>query len=368
MSVTTERIDPTDPVAVDLASAMLDELISIYGPGNREGAPTALPHELADFVLVREDGRVVAGGALKPLTEDIVEIKRMYVLPDARSRGHARRLLVALEEQAIASGWPRVRLDTGPEQRHAQALYESAGYRTIPDYNANPYAAYWGEKDLPAVIPERFNGPPGSGHGGYSAWVASRYVDGPCEVTLKAPPPLDVPLPPTRDGDVVRLGDALEARASTEGIPEVHGVSIDVAREAAARSTWREGHPFPTCFACGPDRPAQDPGLRLFPGATGERRFAVDWTPGEVSTAMVWAALDCPTAAPVANPPGPDFKPCVLARFSVEVDRLPVAGEPHAIVAEAVGVEGRKRTALAALFSSSGECLARSRALWIELR
>ncbi|MEA2272469.1 MAG: hypothetical protein QOI98_1177, partial [Solirubrobacteraceae bacterium] len=75
-------------------------------------------------------------------------IKRMYVLPEARSRGHARRLLVALEDAARALGYARVRLDTGREQPHAQALYESAGYRTIPDYNDNPYASYWGEKDL----------------------------------------------------------------------------------------------------------------------------------------------------------------------------------------------------------------------------
>ena len=41
-----------------------------------------------------------------------------------------------------------MRLDTGASQPHAQALYESAGYRAVPDYNDNPYAAYHGEKAL----------------------------------------------------------------------------------------------------------------------------------------------------------------------------------------------------------------------------
>jgi len=43
-----------------------------------------------------------------------------------------------------------VRLDTGAEQPHARALYESAGYRSMPDYNANAYASYWFEKALGA--------------------------------------------------------------------------------------------------------------------------------------------------------------------------------------------------------------------------
>ena len=41
-----------------------------------------------------------------------------------------------------------MRLDTGASQPHARALYESAGFRDIPDYNGNPFAAYWGEKAL----------------------------------------------------------------------------------------------------------------------------------------------------------------------------------------------------------------------------
>jgi hypothetical protein len=41
-----------------------------------------------------------------------------------------------------------VRLDTGGAQLHARRLYASSGYRAIPDYNGNAYAAYWFEKDL----------------------------------------------------------------------------------------------------------------------------------------------------------------------------------------------------------------------------
>jgi GNAT superfamily N-acetyltransferase len=69
-------------------------------------------------------------------------------VPEARRRGHARRLLTALEDAARALGYERVRLDTGARQPHARALYTSAGFKPIPDYNDNPKAAYWGEKVL----------------------------------------------------------------------------------------------------------------------------------------------------------------------------------------------------------------------------
>ena len=49
--------------------------------------------------------------------------------------------------------------------------------------------------DQPVVIAQRFNGPPGSGHGGYSAGRAAALVDAQTtEVTLRRPPPLETPL------------------------------------------------------------------------------------------------------------------------------------------------------------------------------
>ncbi len=72
----------------------------------------------------------------------------MYVAPAGRSQGVARALLGALEDAARERGYARVRLDTGPRQPHARTLYLSAGYHEIPDYNQNPAASFWGEKDL----------------------------------------------------------------------------------------------------------------------------------------------------------------------------------------------------------------------------
>jgi GNAT superfamily N-acetyltransferase len=72
----------------------------------------------------------------------------MYVAPDARGRGLGRALLAALEELGRDLGYAVARLDTGARQPGAQRMYERAGYASVPDYNGNPYAAFWGEKAL----------------------------------------------------------------------------------------------------------------------------------------------------------------------------------------------------------------------------
>ena len=141
----------SSPAARTLLSAMEDEMVALYSmPGMPTSASTAElePPNGGAYVVGWEDGRAVAGGALKRLEPGVAEIKRMYVVPDARGRGLARRLLAAIEDTARELGYERVRLDTGASQPHARALYESAGYREVPDYNDNPYAAYHGERLL----------------------------------------------------------------------------------------------------------------------------------------------------------------------------------------------------------------------------
>jgi GNAT superfamily N-acetyltransferase len=94
------------------------------------------------------DGLPVAGGGIKRLDDRACEIKRMYVTPEARGGGVARQLLVALEDEARRLGYAVARLDTGPQQPHAERLYRSAGYEPIEDFNDNPFASFWGEKPL----------------------------------------------------------------------------------------------------------------------------------------------------------------------------------------------------------------------------
>jgi GNAT superfamily N-acetyltransferase len=114
--------------------------------------PKASPAELGPpsgvFLVGYRDGLAVCGGGLKRLPDGGCEIKRMYVVPDARGQGVARKLLHALEDAARSLGYTVARLDTGPRQPQAQALYESEGYTAVANFNDNPVATYFGEKPL----------------------------------------------------------------------------------------------------------------------------------------------------------------------------------------------------------------------------
>lgn len=230
-------------------------------------------------------------------------------------------------------------------------------------------------------IPARFNGPPESANGGYTCGlVAGAMGVDSAEVTLRSPPPLDRDLELEFSGSrvCVRDGETLVA----EGRPTIAALQmlepVDPAQAAevarAGRARWAAAHPFPSCVVCGPERAPGD-GFGLSPGPLGgEGTFACDWTPdlsladadGVVRPEYVWAALDCPTSAPVATfGEGPTL---VLARLTASVEAPVRAGRPHAIVAWALARDGRKRRAGAALFDAAGQVLACSRALWMELQ
>ena len=234
------------------------------------------------------------------------------------------------------------------------------------------------------VIASRFNGPPDSANGGYTCGLLARAIDGPAEVTLRRPPPLERELRTQPDGDRVLLLDDEDLVAEAVPVepdwrvPEP--VSPDDARAAIAGSTFlHRPRPFPTCFVCGNDRTAGD-GLEIYPGpvAGPEELHAGTWTPdasvtgddGRVPDEIVWASLDCPTSSPVANRPQPDgtLRPIVLARLAVDI-RAPVeAGVEYVVTAWPIEVDGRKRHSGSALFTPDGDPLASARALWIELR
>ncbi len=137
-----------------LAQAMRDEIAVLYDGLELDGEemPKAGPAELrpphGDFVVGFDDGRPVCCGGIKRLDERACEIKKMYVVPTMRGRGVARVLLGALEERARELGYVIARLDTGPRQLSARAIYESEGYARIDNFNGNPVADFFGEKLL----------------------------------------------------------------------------------------------------------------------------------------------------------------------------------------------------------------------------
>jgi hypothetical protein len=228
--------------------------------------------------------------------------------------------------------------------------------------------------DAPVVIDARFNGPPGSGHGGYSAGCAGVLVDAPAaQVTLRRPPPLRTPLTVRRDGPAVELldgGVVVVAAAPAELAVDAPAPATPAEAAAASeRFAWAHDHPFPTCFGCGPRRDRAD-ALCLFTGPLGDGRFAVPWTPppwagdDQVDPLIAWAALDCPSSAPVH---GTISAPVVLGRFTVALERPIAVGEPHVIQSWLERSDGRKRHTAVTIHDAAGERRASARAVWVEL-
>jgi hypothetical protein len=231
------------------------------------------------------------------------------------------------------------------------------------------------------VIPSRFSGPPGTGNGG---WVAGRLaalsgIEGPVEVTLRHPAPLEVDLDvrPGEDGfTTLGFGGAVIAQARAVELADgvVDPVDLVTARAAMTAYAGLSQHPFPGCFVCGTDRPAGD-GLGLRPGPAGDsadERLATAWVPdvslagadGELGAELVWAALDCPGGWAG----GLVSRPMVLGRITADVAARPEVGEECVVVSRLLGTEGRKSYVASTAYDRDGRVLGRAEATWIALR
>lgn len=242
------------------------------------------------------------------------------------------------------------------------------------------------------IVPRRFCGPPDSGNGGWTAGALAALddADAPAdrcgswptiEVSLRQPPPLDTPLPVTVEAGVTTAsyGGAPVATAQRvdRGLTEVEPVDAAAASAAEASYPGHTFHPFPTCFACGTAREDGD-GLRIFPGPVhvGDERIAATWTPHaslhedwhtygdehpRASVAVTWAALDC-----IGGWAGDlTERLMVLGRMTARVDDLPVIGEPHVVVGEGRGRDGRKTFTASTLYDSAGRVVAAAEHTWI---
>jgi hypothetical protein len=215
------------------------------------------------------------------------------------------------------------------------------------------------------IIPARFNGPAGSANGGYTCGLVAGLIDGPAEVTLRVPPPLDTALSVAREATTIEVyaGTTLVAQARPVEPPaeRVPAVTPAEAAEAARAYPGFADHPFPTCYVCGPRRPAGD-GLRIFPGPLPDGRTAAPFTvPADATAVTAWAALDCPGGWAVLTP----GRPHVLGRMAAEVLAVPAPGEVCVVVGRCDEVRGRKALATTSLYDSAGGLLGTARATWI---
>ena len=230
------------------------------------------------------------------------------------------------------------------------------------------------------IIPARWNGPRGSGNGGWTCGRVAEEVRGaPVEVTLRQPPPLETELTVTRGADGSVTVHAPDGGLVAEG-RRVEAIDVDLpAPVDLATADLRDvapgdAHPYPTCVSCGHQRMPGD-GMRLFARLVEGRPdtpglMAAPWTPpADVDERMVWTSLDCPGGWAVGYDSERDVwwsdGPALLGRMTAYVTDLPRVGDPHVVMAWPLGKDGRKRPSATALLDASGRVLAVARAVWI---
>lgn len=130
-----------DPDAVALVARVQEEYVERYGgPDETPLDPAVFDPPEGLFLVPYLDGVPVGTGAWRRTSVVALggslgaEIKRMYVVPELRGRGVARRILAELESTAAAARHDLIVLETGLMQPEAIGLYESSGYREIEGF------------------------------------------------------------------------------------------------------------------------------------------------------------------------------------------------------------------------------------------
>jgi GNAT superfamily N-acetyltransferase len=83
------------------------------------------------FWVAVDSEKIVGVFGLEVSGDDAMELRRMYVDPDLRRRGIARRMLRVAEEECRRRGRSRMVLSTSELQREALSLYRHAGYELV---------------------------------------------------------------------------------------------------------------------------------------------------------------------------------------------------------------------------------------------
>jgi hypothetical protein len=216
-------------------------------------------------------------------------------------------------------------------------------------------------------IPGRFRGPVNSGQGGYSAGVAASFIDGPANVRLRRPPPLDRQMSVETDPKGVSIVDAdvvvLVAKSATVAvIPPTDDKQLAAlfARGPQPAPRW---HMAPTCFVCGTGET-----LGMHPTRMEEYPvWGTVWTPrrdgvdGSLASEIVWALLDCPAgwATGDSHRPKRSFFPA-LADMTAEIVHPVPIGRPVAVLGWMTSDGERRIDCESAVIDESGKVLARA--------
>ena len=132
--ITIKRTDSDDPDFKALVKLLDAELKILDGEEHLFYAQLNKVDNIKQVLVAYDDDQAVGCGAIRFYSNNIMEVKRMYVLPNKRGQGIAGMILKILEEWSIELNIQKLILETGVKQPEAIGLYKKCGYNLIPNY------------------------------------------------------------------------------------------------------------------------------------------------------------------------------------------------------------------------------------------
>jgi putative acetyltransferase len=139
--MTIKRTDSDDRDFKKLAAELELELEIIDGIDHSDHAVFNKIDKLDHVLISYENDLAIACGGIRPYTDDLMEVKRMYVRDAYRGKGIATSILNELEQWSKELGYKYSILETGKNQPEAIALYNKNGYQltvNFGQYKTNP--------------------------------------------------------------------------------------------------------------------------------------------------------------------------------------------------------------------------------------
>ena len=151
-TIAIEPADPRTPNARKLVEDLDALMISLYPmESNHLVAIDRLAEADTRFFVAEVDGKALGCGAIMLVADSYAEVKRVYVSPEGRGLGLAKKLLTRLEEETRRHGLSWMRLETGRYQPEALGLFEAMGFTlrgSFGDYPSDDPNSIFMEKAL----------------------------------------------------------------------------------------------------------------------------------------------------------------------------------------------------------------------------
>lgn len=102
------------------------------------GLPGKYARPNGDLLIGLDGKKIIGCVAVRRLQNNVCEMKRLYVKPEARGTGLGKQLALRIIEVAKELGFSVMRLDTLDWLKEALYLYEELGFQKRDPYYENP--------------------------------------------------------------------------------------------------------------------------------------------------------------------------------------------------------------------------------------